>query len=86
MKRYLGDGVYVDIQNDMLKLTTEDGLHVLNTIYLEPQVYEALVRYAEREYPRHSIRTLAASKAGAGTEVDQHRGIQDQGDVHPAGV
>lgn len=85
-KDYLGDGVYVDIQNDMLKLTTEDGISVLNTIYLEPFVYDALVRYVQREYQRHSIRSLETSEARAGEPVDQDRGTQDEGDVHPSGL
>ena len=46
-KQYLGDGVYADYDGYMLILTTEDGENILNTIYLEPEVYVALVRYAE---------------------------------------
>ena len=44
-KRYLGDGVYAAIENGMLKLTTEDGLRATNTIFLEPEVYGALLEY-----------------------------------------
>lgn len=44
-KAYLGDGVYVDIEDGMIKLTTEDGYRATNTIYLEGGVYAALVRY-----------------------------------------
>lgn len=32
----------------MLKLTAENGIFSTDTIYLEPQVYEALIRYVER--------------------------------------
>lgn len=46
-KVYLGDGVYVEIERGMLKLTTEDGLQTTNTIYLEPAVFNALQRYVE---------------------------------------
>lgn len=46
-KQYLGDGVYADYDGYMLILTTEDGENILNTIYLEPEVYVALVRYVE---------------------------------------
>lgn len=46
-KFYLGDGVYVEVEREMLKLTTEDGLAVTNTIYLEPAVFNALLRYVE---------------------------------------
>lgn len=48
MKMYLGDGVYVDVERGMLKLTTENGISTTNTIYLEPEVYEALVQYVAR--------------------------------------
>jgi hypothetical protein len=43
-KQYLGDGVYVAIEYGMVKLTTEDGISVTNTIYMEPAVVEALER------------------------------------------
>ena len=41
-KQYLGDSVYVELENGMLKLTTENGAGANNTIFMEPQVYEAL--------------------------------------------
>ena len=47
-KSYLGDGVYVDVERDMLKLTTEDGIEKTNTVYLEPEVWAALERYVAR--------------------------------------
>jgi len=46
-KLHLGDGVYVDIEAGMVKLTTENGYEATNTIYLELPVYEALVKYVE---------------------------------------
>lgn len=46
MKRaYLGDSVYAGIEHGMLKLTTDNGLGASNTIYLEPEVVEALMLY-----------------------------------------
>jgi hypothetical protein len=45
---YLGDGVYADIENGMVKLTTENGYEATNTIFLELPVYEALVKYVEQ--------------------------------------
>ena len=47
MKRYIGDGVYVDFDGFGLVLTTENGIEVTNTIILEPEVYSALVQYVE---------------------------------------
>lgn len=55
-KQYLGDSVYAEIENGMVKLTTENGYSddPRNVIFLEPEVYDALVKYVER---------LKASKA-----------------------
>ena len=47
-KVYLGDGVYVDFDGYQLVLTTEDGISTTNTIYLDTQVYNALLAYVER--------------------------------------
>lgn len=44
-KVYLGDGVYVQVENGMLKLTTENGIEVTNTVFLEPEVWAALMHY-----------------------------------------
>ena len=49
-KEYLGDSVYVETMNPdgMLMLTTENGCGATNTIYLEPEVYQALTEYVKR--------------------------------------
>ncbi len=46
-KMYLGDSVYAEHDNGMIKLTTENGLpdDPSNTIYLEPEVMRALLRF-----------------------------------------
>ena len=44
-KVYLGDSVYVEVEHGMLKLTTENGYGASNTVYLEPEVFEALANY-----------------------------------------
>jgi hypothetical protein len=51
-KVYLGDSVYVDIENDTLKLTTENGYpdDPRNVILLEPEVVENLQAYINRYY------------------------------------
>lgn len=46
-KEYLGDGVYAEFEDGMIKVTTEDGISVTNTVYLERSVYDALIRFAE---------------------------------------
>ena len=48
-KRYLGDSVYVDFDGYHIELTTNNGYpdDPRNKIYLEPQVYHALVQYVE---------------------------------------
>lgn len=45
---YLGDGVYADMDGQMVRLTTENGVEATNEIFLEPEIVLALVRYAER--------------------------------------
>jgi hypothetical protein len=46
-KRYLGDAVYAEVENRMIKLTAENGYRVTNTILLEIDTYLALVRFYE---------------------------------------
>ena len=46
-KSYLGDGLYVSFNNGMICLTSENGIEVLNTVYLEPEVYQALTVYVD---------------------------------------
>lgn len=47
-KEYLGDSVYADYENGMIKLTTENGNGASNTIFLELEVYYELGRYVAR--------------------------------------
>jgi hypothetical protein len=51
-KQYLGDSVYADIENGMIKLTTNNGMGDSNVIFLEAVVY-----YALRDYVEHLIAT-----------------------------
>ena len=45
-KEYLGDSVYVEIDEfGAVVLTTENGMGASNTIILEPEVFCALVEY-----------------------------------------
>jgi hypothetical protein len=48
-KQCLGDSVYVEVESNMLKLTTERGDDIAsNTIYLELEVFRALEVYVRR--------------------------------------
>ena len=57
-KRYLGDGVYVEFDGYQFKLTTENGIRMTNTIYLEPSVFRALEQYVE------AVRDATSRQAG----------------------
>jgi len=47
-KEYLGDSVYAEFEDGMLKLTTENGEDPSNTIFIEEDVYMALIRYVDK--------------------------------------
>ena len=49
-KVYLGDGAYAEmIDGYQVKLTTEDGISVQNTIYLERPAFDRLKQLVEEE-------------------------------------
>ncbi len=50
-KVYLGDAVYAEVEHGMIKLTAE-GWNTTHEIYLEPEVYSALVEYARRVWKK----------------------------------
>lgn len=47
-KQYLGDGVYVQFDDGVIILTTENGYQITNQIYLELDVYGNLRDYVNR--------------------------------------
>jgi hypothetical protein len=47
-KKYLGDGVYAEFDGYFVALTTENGVSITNTIYLEPDVYGNLCEFMNR--------------------------------------
>jgi len=47
-KEYLGDGVYIDFKDSQIVLTTENGIEITNTIYLEPEVIVSLMDYLNK--------------------------------------
>lgn len=44
-KTYLGDGLYASHDGFQVKLTAENGVTATNTVYLEPEVVLALVKF-----------------------------------------
>lgn len=48
-KQYLGDGVYVAHDDYGVILTAENGVSVLNTIYLEPEVLSAFLGWLNQK-------------------------------------
>lgn len=65
-KRYLGDGVYAASDGYHIILTTEDGIRVQNTIFLEPPVLAALNRYYEDVYRENARRADEANQSQEG--------------------
>jgi len=50
MKKYIGDGVYASRDNNgIVCLTTENGYSVTNTIYLELETIESLIRFLKED-------------------------------------
>lgn len=47
-QEYLGDGVYAEVEHGMIKLTTEYGEKTTNTIFMEPEVFRALVAWEKQ--------------------------------------
>lgn len=48
MDDYLGDGVYVNFDGYGLTLKANDHKNPTDTVYLDPSVYAALLRFVER--------------------------------------
>ena len=47
-KEYMGDSVYAEICDGQMVLTVENGYGPTETIYLEREVYNAIVSFAKR--------------------------------------
>lgn len=62
--KYLGDSVYVEIENCMIKLTTNNGYpdDPRNTIYLEPHIFDNLVAYVKRVKDIYAARSCQQEK------------------------
>ena len=46
---YLGDGLYAKWEGNRLILYTSNGIQVTNTVILEPEVLQALMKFLEGE-------------------------------------
>ena len=46
-KQYIGDGVYAEYDSYQIKLTSENGIEVIDTIYLDSTMLENLIEYNE---------------------------------------
>ena len=58
-KAYLGDGVYACIERGMIKLTAENGIEATDTIYLEEEVFLALLAFDEPSASTCKLITLS---------------------------
>lgn len=47
LRTYLGDGVYASFVSGMIRLTAENGFSVEQEIFLELEVYQALLNWAK---------------------------------------
>jgi len=45
---YLGDAVYAQIENGMVRLSLDYGMGPQNEIYLEPEVFDSLLAFLKR--------------------------------------
>jgi hypothetical protein len=45
---YLGDGLYVKVERGQLELRANDLDRPSDTVYLDPSVYKALIRFADQ--------------------------------------
>lgn len=47
---YLGDSVYASFDGYLIRIYTNNGFGPQNEIYLEPEVYAALEKFAKSNY------------------------------------
>ncbi len=46
LKMYLGDGLYAEFDGFGMWVRSENGIEVLNEVYFEPEVLNALIHHA----------------------------------------
>lgn len=47
-KEYLGDGLYVDYDEYQIRLYTDNGIHITNEVFLEPNVLQSFISYLNK--------------------------------------
>ena len=62
MKTYLGDGCYATLEGSTIVLTAEDGIRVTDQVYLEPEVYRALVMFRDEAFGDATAQRQSAAK------------------------
>jgi len=68
-KDYLGDGVYINHDNFHTILTTEDGVSVLNTIYLEPGMSKKIMGYEARMREKYAEATAPIDRSEGASDA-----------------
>jgi hypothetical protein len=65
-RAYLGDSVYADTSHDMVRIYTDNGAGPDQRIYLEREVFDALVFFASRFFslpdPTEDLRALSETR------------------------
>ena len=81
-KRYLGDGVYIEDDLHYLILTLEDGRSVINRIYLEPAVMDAMTQY-NRDVASEIRAAQAKAALSSLSEADDEADVAATGLICP---
>ena len=68
-KDYLGDGVYINHDNFHTILTTEDGMSVQNTIYLEPGMSKKIMGYEARMREKYAEATAPIDRSEGASDA-----------------
>jgi hypothetical protein len=67
-KKYLGDGAYCEDNGYHMVLTTENGVSVTNTVFIEPEVWLALVRFVSSRWGTGFLSKVIAEQPKRGLE------------------
>lgn len=60
-RAYIGDSVYVESRDGMIRLTTFNGIVESNEIFLELEVFDALNAWVERKLAKKPQTTAATN-------------------------